>query len=271
MRHKLLFVAVLASLSMLTACLEFKHKAPEAPSLSYAPWVDLNMHFNLESVQKLEGGNSFKFNSYEIAQSRVPWTSDRLDNSEYSAKILGTGVSMRTQPVVAYYTKCETLNTGHSLMVTQHNQYYNGRYWCYCYFRYPGTDVYQRGYVCSDYIVSAEQYDMVSTYLFKQGSNLNIQTPSKFLRAAADVLLKLEADKRRPNLSMQMLSNVNYGEHTIATYQVRDFGSAQNNTLLAVVQFFNNNNDFLVLGVVPGVAVNNVLRNANGSYDVYFY
>ncbi len=270
MKHKLLFVAVLASLSMLAAC-NFIEKSPKGAVVSYAPWADLNIHFDLNAVQKLEGGNSLKFNSYEIAQSRVPWTSDRLDNAEYSAKVLGTGVSMRSQPVIASYTQRNVLNTGYSLTVTKHNEYHNGRYWCYCYTMFPGADWYERGYVCSDYIVSAEQYEMVYAYLFKQGSNLSIQTPSKFLRAAADVLLKFEADKRHPNLSVQMLSNVNYGEHTIATYQIRDLGLAQNNTMLAVVQFFNNNNDFIVLGVVPGVAVNNVLRNADGSYDVYFY
>ena len=271
MRHKLLFIMVLASLSMLTSCFDFAKKPPMGPSLTYAPWTDLNMHFDINAVHKLDGDNSLKFNSYEIAQNRVPWTSDRLDNAEYSAKVLGTGVSMRTQPVIANYTKFMSLNTGHSLMVAQHNQYYNGRYWCYCYFRYPGEEYYARGYVCSDYIVSAEQYDMVYNYLFKQGSNLNVQTPSKFLRAAADVLLKLEADKRRPNLSVQMLTNENYGEQTIVTYQIRDWGLAENNTMLAVVRFNNSNNDFVVLGLVPGVAVNNVLRNADGSYDVYFY
>ena len=90
------------------------------------------------------------------------------------------------------------------------------------------------------------------------------------LRAIADVLLKFEVNKRHPNIAVQMLDNINYGEHTIVTYQIRDFGIAENNTMLAVVQFFNSNNDFMVLGIVPGNSVNNVLRNPNGSYDVYF-
>lgn len=272
MKHRLLILTVLVSLAALsTGCLNFISKPEKGPMLKYAPWVDLNVHFNLDAVQKLEGGNSLKFNSYEISTNRVPMTSERIDNGEYAAKVLGTRVIMRSQPVIASYTQRNVLNTGYSLTVTKHNEYYNGRYWCYCYTMFPGADWYERGYVCSDYIVSAEQYEMVYAYLFKQGSNLDIKTPSKFLRAAADVLLKLEADKRHPNLSVQMLSNDNYGEHTIVTYQIRDFGVAENNTLLAVVQFFNNNNDFIVLGIVPGVAVNNVLRNADGSYDVYFY
>ena len=111
---------------------------------------------------------------------------------------------------------------------------------------------------------------MIHGYILRQGSNLNIATPSKMLRAIADVLLKFEVNKRHPNISVQMLDNINYGEHTIVTYQIRDFGIAENNTMLAVVQFFNSNNDFMVLGIVPGNSVNNVLRNPNGSYDVYF-
>lgn len=268
MKIRNLFIMAFAAVMMFTSCGGVVETGPE---LSYAPWLDLNSHYNLETVTKLEGSNTLKFNSYQISQGRIPFVSDRLENGEYAARILGTGVSMRSKPIVANYNKRATLNTGHSLMVTQHNLFSNGRYWCYCYFRYPGEDVYEKGYVCSDYIVSAEQYEMVYKYLFQQGSNLSIKTPSKMLRAAADVLLKLQADIRHPNLSVQMLNSINHGEHTIVTYQIRDLGIIQNNTLLAVVQFFNNNNDFVVLGVVPGTMINNVMRNADGSYDVYFF
>ncbi len=267
MKTRHLIIMALAAVMTLTSCIS----GPKSAGLSYAPWVDLNAHFDLESVTKLDGSNMFTFNSFTMTQNRLPITSERLENSEYAARILGTGVAMRMKPIVSRSNKIATLSTGQHLTVTQHNLYANGRYWCYGYFQYWGEDVYDKGYVCSDYIVSAEQYEMVQKYLFQQGSNLNIKTQSKFLRAAADVLLKLEADKRMPNLSVMMLNQYPVGMHTIVAYQIRDYGMTANNCMLAFVQFNNANNEYVIIGVVPGNGVNNVMPNPNGSYDIYFY
>lgn len=265
MKTKQLLIMAIVALVVLTSCGGGSKKA----DLSYAPWPDLSAHFDLEKVTHVKGNNMLTFNSYEISQGKVPITSDRLENSEYSAMILGTGVWVRTQPLVAGKTKDFQVGTGNEFYVTRHNFYANGRYWCYG-FVMSGPFFDHYGYVCSDFIVSSDQYAMVQKYLFQRGSNLNYKSDSKILRAAADVLLKLQADKRHPNLYVSMLNQYPFGQHTIVTYQIRDLNLQSNNCMLAVVQFFNANNDFVVLGIVPGNVVNQIQPNANGSYDVYF-
>lgn len=267
MRTKHILLTALVALVTLSSCDSVVSK----PQFTYAPWTDLTAYFDLSKIEKLSGSNMFTFNSYEISQGRLPMTSDRLESGEYNAMILGAGVWMRSKPIVAGYTKRAQLNTGHYFVVTKHNFFANGRYWCYGFITYPGEGVYDYGYVCSDYVVSTEQFEMVQKYLFQQGSNLNYKTESKMLRAAADILLKFEADKRHPNLSVSMLNHYPFGQHTLVVYQIRNYSTQENNCMLAIVQFFNDNNDFVILGIVPGNGINQIQPNANGSYDVYFY
>lgn len=267
MKPSNLLVVMFVALAALTSC---GGQNEDSVNLSYAPWTDLSAYFDLSSVKKLEGSNILTFNSYEMTNGRLPMTSDRIDNSEYSAVILGTGVWMRSQPVIKNSTKRTQLNTGRVFVVTKHNIFANNRFWHYGYVTYPGEDVYDAGYVCADYVVGKEQYAMIKKYLFQQGSNLNYTTPSKMLHAAADVLLKFRADILMPNLYVSMLNQYPLGMHTIVVYQIRDYGAPSNNCMLAVVQFDNNNNSFKVIGIVPGYTVNQVQPNANGSYDIYF-
>ena len=267
MKLKHLFLVAIVALVTLSSCDGVGTK----PQFTYAPWSDLAAHFDLSRIEKLSGSNMYTFNSYEISQGRLPMTSDRLEDGEYNAMILGTGVWMRSKPIVAGYTKRAQLNTGQYFVVTKHNFFDGGRYWCYGFVISPNNGAHHYGYVCSDYVVSSEQYEMVHKYLFQQGSNLSYKTDSKMLRAAADVLLKLEADKRHPNLSVSMLNQYPFGQHTIVAYQIRDYSLQENNCMLAIVQFFNDDNEFVVLGIVPGNNVNQIQPNANGSYDVYYY
>ena len=268
MKTKHLLLVAIVALAMLSSCKGSDEKTVE---LSYAPWSDLSVHFDLTKVRPLNGSNMLTFNSYDLTHGRLPMTSDRLSQGEYNAVILGTGVWMRSQPVVTGATKLLQLNTGRRFVVTQHNFFANGRYWHYGFVVSPSTGMYQYGFVCSDYVVGLEQYEVVKKYVFSQTSNLNYLTSSKILHAVADVLLKFNVDRSMPNLSVVMLNEYPFGHHTIVAYQIRDYSMPYNNCMLAIVQFNNNTNDFIVLGVVPGNAVNQVQPNANGSYDIYFY
>ena len=270
MKYRHIFIVMLMSLLALSSCGALGGRAKDAQKaeFSYAPWTDLSRFFDLEKISVSESGLR-SFNSLDISYSKELFAVERVGNDEYNATVLGTGVRLRSQPEVKNSTLRSLLNTGDKLTVLRPIGYMNGKYWDYVYVN-TGYSAGLEGYVCSDFIVSQEQAEVIHGYILRNGSNLDISTPSKVLRAIADVLLALQVNKRHPNLSVQLLGEINYGEHTIVTYQIRDFGIAENNTLLAVVQFFNTNNDFVVLGVVPGYSVNNVRRNPNGSYDIFF-
>lgn len=239
----------------------------EADSHGYAPWVDLGLYFDLDKV--VEEEDFAHFNSYEIGSDRLALTREYATEGEYPAVVLGTGVWVRSYPQLKNRTKRCQVQMGDQLMVTRSAGYSNGSYWSYVSVL-SGRRAGKEGYISNDYIIEQEKYDMLERYIFTGNSNMNAKTSSKYLNAIATVLLKLDVNKRYPNLEVTMLDTAVIGYNTVVTYRIQDMNMAKNGSLLAFVQFFNNNNDFVVLGIVPGSGVNQIQPNANGSYEIYF-
>lgn len=256
--------AILAVGTMLfSGCSFFEKK-----ELSYAPWPDLSSHFNLNTVKPVDK-NIYTFNTYEISQGKIPWASEHISNRQYNATVLGTGVVVRSTPSVGLYNKICHVNTGENLLVYRSEGYKNGKYWSYVRVNsgyYAGCE----GYICTDYIVESRLYEMFQNYILRGGSNMTIKTESKYLHAIADILIKFQADIRHPNLTVNMLNTQYAGNNMIVVYQIRDLGIVGNNSMVAFVQFFPGNNDYRVLGVVPGTSGNQIIQRPDGSLDISF-
>lgn len=233
----------------------------------YAPWVDLGMYYDLTKIN--EGEDFAHFNSYELSSDRVAMTREHVADEEYQAVVLGTGVWVRSYPQLKNRTKRCQVQMGDQLMVTRSAGYSSGSYWSYVSVL-SGRRAGKEGYISNDYIIKQEKYDVLQKYIFAGNSNMNTKTQSKYLNAIATVLLNLEVHKRYPNLEVTMLDTTVFGYNAIVTYRIHDMNMAKNSSLLAFVLFFNNNNDYVVLGVVPGSEVNQIDPNPNGSYDIYF-
>jgi hypothetical protein len=161
------------------------------------------------------------------------------------------------------------VQTGDNLLVTRSAGYSDGSYWSYASVL-SGRRAGKEGYIANDYIIEQDKFDVLQRYIFSGGSNMNVVTPAKYLNAIATVLMKLESNTRHPNLDVAQLDVSPFRQHTIVTFGITDKNVAENSSLLAFVQFFNNNNDFVILGIVPGKVVNQVSQNPNGSYDIYY-
>lgn len=255
-------ICIICSTLIFSGCFEKK--------FTWAPWTDLSDYYNLDSIEELEG-DVYKFNSYTYSQGKTPYASHHIDDREYSAVVLGTGVWVRSQPAVSVYTARCQVKTGDVLSVLKSAGYINGKYWSYVYVN-SGYSAGYNGYICTDYIVEKEQYEVLQNYVLNSYSGLTLQTESKYLHAIADVLVKLNAHTHHQNLSVSLIDATTTGAHIIATYRIQNYNIEENNSMLAVVQFYPDNNDYIVLGIVPGSGVRNISTNrANGSYDVYFY
>lgn len=264
MLSRICVLCILCSTLFLSSC-DFLGKK----SLTWAPWTDLSGYFNLESVNQ-ENGDLYSFNTYSYTQGKVPYASRHIDDREYNAIVLGTGVWIRSQPHVASYTARCQVQTGDKLTVLNSAGLVNGKYWSYVYIN-TGYSAGRNGYICTDYIVEQSQYEMLQRYILNSGSGLSLKTESKYLHAIADILIALNANIHRPHLSVSMVDTTPMGAHVIATYSIRNHSLSENNTLLAVVQFFPDNNNYVVLGIVPGNSLSNVRPCGDGSYNVYFY
>ena len=235
---------------------------------TWTPWTDLSQHYNLESIKHVNG-SLFSINSHEYSFGKMPYASHHIDDREYNAIVLGTNVWIRSQPAVSYYTQRCQVQTGDKLTVRNSAGFVNGRYWSNVFIN-TGYSAGREGYVCTDFIIEQEQYEVLSRYVLNSGMGLSLKTESKYLHAIADILVKLNAHTHHPNLSVSIADIRTMGTNVIETFMIRNHNSSQNNTLLAVVQFFQGNNDYVVLAIVPGDRINNIMGSANGSYDIYF-
>ena len=233
----------------------------------YAPWGDLSAYYNLDAI--VEEEDFSHFNTYELTHDRLALTREHVAEGEYSAVVLGTGVWVRSYPQLKNRTKRCQVQTGDNLLVTRSAGYSDGSYWSYASVL-TGRRAGKEGYISNDYIIEQDKFDVLQRYIFSGGSNMNVVTPAKYLNAIATVLVKLNVHKRYPNLQVSILDTAVMGQNMIVTYKVHDLNVVKNSTLLVFVQFFGNNNDYIVLGVVPGTSVNHIAQNVNGSYDIYY-
>jgi len=235
----------------------------------YSSWADLSAYFNLSYVRH-EGGGLRSFNNAQLSRGRAPFESNLLDGREYYAAIVGTNVWVRSDAYISQSTQICKINTGDRLTVLRSSFYSGGRYWCYVKVisgRHSGT----YGYVCSDYIVTEEQYDVLSRYVFGRSSNLGVRNLSKELCAVADVLLRMGANNRYYDLSVTKGATRTLGGVTVVAYHIYNRSVSSNNSMLAVVRYTDSSNNYVVLGVVPGSSLSGVERNYDGSYEIYYY
>lgn len=238
-------------------------------ALTYAPWPDLAEHYDLKRVDVVDS-TLYHFNSFDIAQGCVPFLSEHVAEQQYEATVLGTGVWIRSYPELKNRRKRCQVRSGDKLTVLRSIDFNNGKHWHYVKLasgRRAGTE----GYISSDDVIEQNRYDMLERYVFVERSNLNEKSPKKYLHAVAAVLLKLGAEKDNVDLDVAIIDTSVFEKQSVVTFQISNRHLASNASMIAVVQFYNDNDDFMVLGIVPGQSINRVELAENGSYDVYYY
>lgn len=236
--------------------------------LTYKPWADLSEHYDLSKIDISEDGYC-SFNSYDLCQGLKPYRNERLNDNEYVATVLGRNVLLRSEPRISPRTVLGSVNTGDVISVLRASEFMNGKFWNYVQVT-SGRNTGRFGYICTDYLIEQEQYRALCAYVFSPQSNLSAYAESKYLNAISDILLKLNVNAYRPNLLVNVIDAKDFGNRVVVAFEIRDLGFKENDTLLALVQFVHGENDFVVIGVLPGRYLDDVSPSPNGSYTVYF-
>jgi hypothetical protein len=234
--------------------------------LSYSQWANLSSYFNLNAVYA--SGNTYHFNSYDIC--RNTWQSHRFNDNEYFGTVLGQNVMLRSRPIVTQSTVIGSVNTGDRLYIPGYTEYSNGRLWNKVRVDSGRSSGYW-GYVCADYIIEQEKYQVLRNYVFSANSNISIKSDSKYLNAIAEILLRLNVNNYRPYLSVNLVGSRQFGNQNIQIFRIRNLGINDNDTLLAYVQFTQGSNDYTVIGIVPGQNPHSISQRYDGSFDISFY
>lgn len=263
MKLKKLFISAVIAVAAITFSGCFDR------GLSYDPWVDLSNHFDLGKVEIMEAGYC-RFNSFELCEGLTPYRNERLNDQEYTATVLGRNVLLRSEPKISPRTVRGSVNTGDIISVLRASEFMNGKFWNYVYVS-SGRSAGKYGYICTDYLIEQEQYRVLSTHVFaSRNSNLSDRAESKYLNAISSILLKLKVDEYCRNISADVVDAQAYGNQAIVAFRICNFDVRENDSLLAFVQFIQNENDFVVLGVVPGRTVHSIQPHPNGSYTIEY-
>ena len=107
--------------------------------------------------------------------------------------------------------------------------------------------------------------------MFNNNESLSVDTPVKYLRALSSILLRLGVTAEHSNISVQILNTTVYEHHTVLTFQIRDLNVAENSSLLAFVQYLGDDEDYVVIGIVPGNDIYDLQHCENCSFDIYYY
>ncbi len=274
-RAKRVLVALLAILFALGIIAVGAYYILESPkraddsALTYAPWPDLAEHYDLRRVEVVDS-TLCHFNSFDIAQGCVPFLSEHATEQQYEATVLGTGVWVRSYPELKNRRKRCQVRSGDRLTVVRSVDFNNGKHWHYVKLT-GGRRAGVEGYISSDDVIEQRQYDMLERFVFVETSNLNQKSDKRYLHAVASVLLKLGAEKENMNLDVAVVDTFVFEKQSVVAFKIVDRNIADNGSMLAVVQFYNDNNEFVVLGIVPGQSISRVELSDNGSYDVYYY
>ncbi len=241
----------------------------EEAQLSYAPWPDLGEHYDLSRVTTLEDGVSY-FNSHDLGTDRVPFMGIRPSDEGFDATVLGTGVWVRSYPKLKNRYKLCQVKTGDKLRVVRQVGHMDGKNWYYVEIKSGRLAGYE-GYICSDYVIEQLGYDLLERFVFGENSTIDDNSPVKYLRALSSILMRLDVSAEHSNLSVQLLETTVYEHHTVLTFQIRDLNVAENSSLLAFVQYLGEDEDYVVIGIVPGNEVYDLQHCDNCSFDIYYY
>lgn len=265
------FVAILFALGAIAGgayIITQDNGTEELFTLSYAPWPDLGEHYDLSCVTTVEDTLSY-FNSHELSHDRVPFMGIRPSDEGFDAKVVGKGVWVRSYPKLKSRHKLCQVKMGDELRVVRSVGHMDGKNWYYVEVK-SGRRAGYEGYICSDYIIEQEGYDLLERFVFNDNSTLNKETPVKYLRALSSIMLRLGATAEYSNLSVQLLDTTIYEHHTVLTFQIRDLNVAENSSLLAFVQYLGEDEDYVVIGIVPGSNVCKLQHCENCSFDIYY-
>ena len=231
-----------------------------ASAQQFYPWNNLSNYFNLNALYS--NGSSYMFNTYSLAGN---WnmTNEQV-SGEYYGVILGTNVWVRSQPYLSQSTQLCKVNTGDRLLIVGDGGYNNGKHWT----RVRLADGYYAGsygYICSDYIIDQEMYNILCRYVF-QRSNMSVANKSQHLHAVATVIRNLGANNYSPyQISVTKLST-SYSE--LIAFRITNNSFSYNTSMLAFVKCSSNSNNYKVVAIVPGYSINYVTRLSNGTYDI---
>lgn len=241
------------------------------PRFDYGPWTDLNDYFDYNNVGML-ARDRFTFRTSELCVNVHNWKSPLLASGESEAYVFATPeLVIRSEHPdnkksliingLCYGVKVRVLEECADNIVKV--EYIEGE------TKHP-VDGSLVGYVSREYLTSKRVFDIMNRYVLPSEAAEARFRVSKWRLSAADIIYAVGATPDGPNIAIDVekVVVVERDKESVVVFGIEREDS--DIKLLAVVEFFAADNEYRILGIVPGESVEDVRFYSSGDYVVRY-
>lgn len=251
--------------------IEDEEYVEEEPRFDYGPWNDLNDYFDYNNVGML-GRDRYTFRTSELCVNVHNWRSPLLASGETEAYVFATPelVIRSEHPANSKSFIINGLCYGVKVRVLEECvdniakvEYLSGD------TRHP-VDGSLVGYVSREYLTSQRVFDIMNRYVLPNEAAEERFKVSKWRLAAADVIYAVGATPNGPNITIDVekVVVVERDKESVVVFGLEREDSDVK--LLAIVEFFAADNEYRILGIIPGESVEDVRFYSTGDYGVRY-
>lgn len=236
----------------------------------YGPWTDLNDYFAADSVGML-GIDRYIFRTTELCVNHHNWNRMSYDVGEHVYVVATPNLTICNLPRYEKdsYPK-NKMFYGVELQVLENLD----DNWAKV--KYLGGDLDKpvegeyEGYVSMDFVVSAHIYDIMNQCILPTDKAKKQYSKSKWRIAAANVayVVGAEVDGPRVCVEVESVTNFDKDKESVVVFGITREDSPVK--LLAVVEFFAEDNEYRILAIIPGQRVESISFRSTGDYDVRY-
>jgi hypothetical protein len=243
----------------------------DGPRFDYGPWNDLNYYFDCNNVGML-ARDRFTVRTSELCVNVKNWRSPLLASGEREAYVFATPeLCIRTEHPsnpksyiingLCYGVKVRVLEECADNIAKV--EYVSGE------TKHPveGSLV---GYVSREYLTSERVYNLMNRYVLPNEAAEARFKVSKWRLAAADIISAVGATPDGPNITIDVekVVVVERDKESVVVFGLEREDSDVK--LLAIVEFFAADNEYRILGIIPGEMVEDVQFYNTGDYVVRY-
>ena len=243
----------------------------DGPRFDYGPWNDLNYYFDCNNVGML-ARDRFTVRTNELCVNAKNWRSPLLASGEHEAYVFATPeLCIRTEhPSNPKSYIVNGLCYGVKVRVLEECADNIAKVEYVCGETKHPVEGELVGYVSREYLTSERIYNIMNRYVLPSEAAEARFKVSKWRLAAADIISAVGATPNGPNITIDVekVVVVEKDKESVVVFGLEREDSDVK--LLAIVEFFAADNEYRILGIIPGERVEDVRFYNTGDYAVRY-
>lgn len=266
---------------------DIEHDAPEdgdvvtsEASFDYDKWNDLNDFFDADAVGMLDLGR-YSVNTAELCRDNHSWRKTTIGKNDHEA-IIYAHPSLRLRSTPSTVDNSNVLNGMHygtrvRVLEIVNNEWAKVEYMA---GELDNMSVVANGeplvgYVNLSFLINVKMFSIMDRHITGTEEDRDEFDVSKWRRAATDLIYALGATATGTKIDVEIEENWTYKDDMTGEEMesLVVFGLERKDSdvkLLAFVEFFAEDEEYRILGIVPGEAILNVRMLGSGNYDIIY-